>query len=724
MNKKIAIVLSVFLVSCTEQNISGENNFTIKTLTESASPSRPPEDFRNNPNLTFQSVSSPSPSPSSPAIASSLVNKQEKFVLDKYEQDYPSKDSIVPGMISVIYKNNYKFKVNRKTRKLEANDVKHSDEVSSILNKHKLREVNDLMPDNADQVKLANIQKDLSSKFGMDFPELSSLHSYVFPEDTDTIKLAEELRKLPYVETAYPTQKVVTSSTPSPNFIARQGMSDIHRPTPPYTNDTGFSRQENNDWGWFNHHKIFQAWSIYSSAFGWSDITQVSQADKPVIAVIDDGFYKASSVDAPTYLTGAHFSYSGAYLDTNTDPHTQYNPYNTDKDLSHGTAMANIIGSPKNNSIGLCGVIPGAKIYPLKIDYKYNSTSNVYELNSDAMVAAINKATTMNGTNGNPNVDVISASLVITINSKDQPISFNSTVNSAIQYAIAQNKSVVLSSGNTNTNLDTYTTPFDYGAIVVGGSDRFKGTKWEDNTLEGSGFGNTVDISADAKQVSACTWNVRGNNVTGLVYNTGVSPSTAIVAGVVGMAKKLAEKKGFNYTPKELREVIAHTGTLGVSSNPPPAIGSKKFLGRGLSDGNNNINLYAEMRDLNAWAALTVINNANYPKLTRVFNNDDYTYPTTNDDWAGRYSTENYFDDAFWGFPNPLPANTRLTFQSFNTGGNGSLGYQIYTYGKFDKERIYGVLSRYNTSMTASNLSNQYFSIGTSLTNEFGRMGW
>lgn len=312
---------------------------------------------------------------------------------------------------------------------------------------------------------------------------------------------------------------------------------------------------------------------------------------------------------------------------------------------------------------------------------------------------------------GKPLVDVINVSLELSNPSK--PVSTNTEVDLAIQYAASKKIPVVIAAGNYKTNLDTITQPTDYGAITVGGSSDSSGFNkiWDEGT-KGTNYGKLIDLVAQAQNVGSATWYVNSNSVSG-TSNSGSSPSTAIVSGVVGMmVKTLKQKNVPQFTPQEIRDVISHTGTLGISSSTS----SGKWLGRGLSDPNVNypfssagsVNTQAEMRDLNAWAALTVVNNTNYAKLVRVFNTDDTVFITTNGDWSSTsgYKQENYFADAFWGYSS-FPAGNYVSFWGNNNGGNASAGYQTYINGKFNLERIQGVLSRCNTTTNY-----YYFTLG------------
>lgn len=723
-------VSSLDTASLAGNNLGGrKNDYSIKA-------NLPNPGFSSGNLETEKSQNFPNPQESiKPRDQAPKTPVKEKINFDKPELNYPDKSTIAPGLISIIYKNPYKVRVSKINKQVEAIENSDADKINKILQDYRVISLVSLMPQNADIDKFKAAQIKLSEDNNIDYPELDSMHCYKFPDDADTIKIAEELRKLPFVETAYPSPMAHTDSTPNPTFVARQTGSNIHSALPPYSNDSEFisySQSETAIWYWYNKHKIFQTWDIYKSSFGNpADISQLSVLDLPTIAVVDEGFEKTTAVDAPPYITGVHLNSAGSYLDTNTSINTVWNNNNPLLRFSHGTAMANIIASPKNNSKGFCGIIPGARIYPIKIDYTYNSFNDSYYLSGPAIAAGISRAADQSY------VDVINVSLSIQGNNsnEDRPISYDSQIYSSIDYATTVKKVVVISAGNKNTNLNTYSTPGNNGAIIVGGSG-FDGKKWSDTTYEGSSSGYVIDLTAHAKDVFAWTMDIQypANPTPTFHGNTGTSPATAIVSGVAAMMKKMSDSKGLFLLPREIRDVIARTGTLSITkpnitslptpATPPPP-DAKTFLGRGLTDidsaGNyNNVNLYAEMRDLNAWAALTVIKNSNYANLVRIFNNDDYAWATTNGDWNGRYTTENYFDESFWGF-DALSSGTVLNFFTNNVGSNGSLGYQVYNNGRFSKERIYGVLSRYDTA-SYPNSTLLFDTVGPNTSGWFG--GW
>jgi len=112
--------------------------------------------------------------------------------------NYPKEGDYIKGFITVNYNISYNIRVNQTEQKIEASDNNVAIEISNILKKYNIISMND-------------------SSSGMDkndnaYNDFASMHRYEFPIDTDTIKLCEELRKLSYVDKAYP-QPISASGT-------------------------------------------------------------------------------------------------------------------------------------------------------------------------------------------------------------------------------------------------------------------------------------------------------------------------------------------------------------------------------------------------------------------------------------------------------------------------------------------------------------------------------
>lgn len=297
MKKAPLVLLITLATSCSQIQ---DKNFGVKSLDPVPSSGSSGKPVVRDPNLL--SVNPPAITfKEDDGAVTTTDMKPSKFIVDRKALYNPNKNFYADGMITVIYKNNYNLKVNKNSSNLSSSDSNVSSIINSILKSNNIEHASSLLYEDDPKIdEYKKIQNELSSKFNQDFPSLQSIHYYSFPKDTDVIKLAEQLRSLPFVDTAYPTPIGHTDSTPNPNFISRQTISNIHTTLPSYTNDPNFGTNyaENIYWSWFNHHKIFQAWDIYKQNFGnVADISLVLTSDKPVIAVVDNGFYKGADAD-------------------------------------------------------------------------------------------------------------------------------------------------------------------------------------------------------------------------------------------------------------------------------------------------------------------------------------------------------------------------------------------------------------------------------------------
>lgn len=220
--KLIPFVMSALILSISCTPNQSDSTFNVKALSNLPQSSAIPGVVNTTPtNFNFPTTV--------PQVATPSVEKEAKFEVNRPELNYPtSKDSYIPGMITVIYKNSYGVKLDKISKKILASSKTTSDEIEKTLTNHKLRESVGFLPDNIDDNGIAEMkksQKELSQKYKIDFPSLESVYHYTFPEDADTIKICEELRKLPYVDAAYPVPMANTSTAlPPPTFVGRQSV--------------------------------------------------------------------------------------------------------------------------------------------------------------------------------------------------------------------------------------------------------------------------------------------------------------------------------------------------------------------------------------------------------------------------------------------------------------------------------------------------------------------
>lgn len=147
----------------------------------------------------------------------------------------------------------------------------------------------------------------------------------------------------------------------------------------------------------------------------------------------------------------------------------------------HGTHVAGTVAAVANNGIGVSGVAPQAKVVPLRVLGKCGGfTSDI----TDAMLWAAGYSIAGVPDNANP-ADVINLSLGSPV-----PSSCTQTYSNAIASAKAAGATVVIASGNSNDNADTYPPGNCPAALTVSATNRNGGRAYYSN------FGSLVDISA------------------------------------------------------------------------------------------------------------------------------------------------------------------------------------------------------------------------------------
>ncbi len=206
-------------------------------------------------------------------------------------------------------------------------------------------------------------------------------------------------------------------------------------------------------------------------------------------------------------------STGGDYLNWDNDPMDQHS-------LSHGTAVAGIIGAETNNKIGVAGIAPKARILNCRA---FDPSGNGEE--SD-VASAILYATKM-------------GAKVISMSFGDNSFSF--VLRDVIRYAYDKNVVLVASSGNTPG--DTVHYPSGYSEVISVGNSTS-----EDYVASNSTYGSTLDLVAPGTDILS----THKNNSYGSL--SGTSFSTPYVSGTAG----LILSKG-NFTNEEVKQILKST---------------------------------------------------------------------------------------------------------------------------------------------------------------------
>lgn len=149
---------------------------------------------------------------------------------------------------------------------------------------------------------------------------------------------------------------------------------------------------------------------------------------------------------------------------------------------------------------------------------------------------------------------------------------------------------------------------------------------------------------------------------------------------------------------------MIQTATIGTNSTRVNIAGNPDnnlFLGANLNNRQGNDKLVARIRELNVYNAMSLAkyyrlnDGANGRYIMRVFNTDDMTDVTKNNQWTDPpgltrefYLWDSFFDLSQGGYAVPKDL---MTAETWNAGGQRASGLQIYNNGFCVWERIKGV---------------------------------
>lgn len=247
--------------------------------------------------------------------------------------------------------------------------------------------------------------------------------------------------------------------------------------------------------------------------------------DKRFNGVDDDGDGFADDYMGWDFVNRVGFAYDstgGDYLDWDN------NPMDEDKQFSHGTSIAGVIGAETNNHIGIAGVGPKIKLLNCRaMDPDGNGSE-------EDVASAILYATMM-------------GAKVINMSFGDN--SFSYVLRDVIRYAYEKNVVLVASSGNDGSNLPHY--PSGYSEVIsVGNSTP------EDYVAANSNYGSRLDLIAPGTSIVTTAKNNQ--------YHTldGTSLSAPFVSGTAGLILSVK-----SFTNEEVKQILKSTaddiGTAG-----------------------------------------------------------------------------------------------------------------------------------------------------------------
>ncbi|WP_050179776.1 S8 family peptidase [Domibacillus robiginosus] len=208
-------------------------------------------------------------------------------------------------------------------------------------------------------------------------------------------------------------------------------------------------------------------------------------------------------------------------------PYNVANPArNPVRDL-HGTHVAGIIASEKNNGLGGYGVFPNAKILPVDV-FNGSMGANDFTI-AEGITYSVDQG-----------ADVINLSLGGFMPS---PV-----VEEAIQYAIDSGVVVVAAAGNEAT--DQYSYPAAYPGVISVGN--INGSK---TLSESSNYGSSVDVVAPGENIYSTSYDSESGSKFERL--TGTSMASPMVAAAAGLLKS----KYPNLTAFEIEYILEQTAT-------------------------------------------------------------------------------------------------------------------------------------------------------------------
>lgn len=135
--------------------------------------------------------------------------RAEKVPKPRFDGMIPTEnpEEALPGSVTVIYKNVEKVRVDKEKQVIKAINNETFLAVDKILQAHGIRQVDDLAYPGITEEQLEIDVRLVSEKYGLEAPDRRSIHTYQFPSDADTKAISAELRKLPFIRSAYMTPR-------------------------------------------------------------------------------------------------------------------------------------------------------------------------------------------------------------------------------------------------------------------------------------------------------------------------------------------------------------------------------------------------------------------------------------------------------------------------------------------------------------------------------------
>ena len=300
-----------------------------------------------------------------------------------------------------------------------------------------------------------------------------------------------------------------------------------------------------------NDTRYGEQWHYFESVGGLNLPTawDLATGAGTVIAVLDTGYVTHSDL-AANIIAGYDFIADTAVAaDGNGRDSNPADPGDADGGYPsswHGTHVAGTVAAVTNNSKGVAGVAFNARISPVRVLGKgggYDSDIN------DAIVWASGGSVSGVPANANP-AEVINLSLGGTG-------SCSSSSQAAINTAVANGTTIVIASGNDNSNVSGFSPGNCANIISVASNDR------QGNRASYSNYGALIDVTAPGGETATTANGVlstlnSGSSTPGsetYAFYQGTSMAAPHVAGVVALMQSVGSVK----TPAQIESMLKST---------------------------------------------------------------------------------------------------------------------------------------------------------------------
>ncbi|WP_046174465.1 S8 family serine peptidase [Domibacillus indicus] len=208
-------------------------------------------------------------------------------------------------------------------------------------------------------------------------------------------------------------------------------------------------------------------------------------------------------------------------------PYNVVNPARNPVRHMHGTHVAGIISSLKDNGLGGYGIFPNAKILPVDV-FNGSETANDFAI-AEGITYSVDQG-----------ADVINLSLESALPS--------AVIEEAVQYAIDSGAVVVAAAGNGAT--DQYAYPAAYPGVISVGN--INGSK---TLSDSSNYGASVDVVAPGEDIYSTYYDAESGSKFERL--TGTSMASPMVAAAAGLLKS----KYPDLTAFEIEYILEQTAT-------------------------------------------------------------------------------------------------------------------------------------------------------------------